>query len=296
MIDTMYEQGRDLGISSFFLPSSYDPDIAKGVAQFCYEWRDAVDGIIITGDLAATGMSIDVAVANKFVTSPAVSGYVADSRFPTLQAAGLPIHLFAGNHDRFVNERGRPFSNHFDFVFEHLMDKRSDFIGSWVSEKQGRSLAFLYADFTLRTRAEAEFPAPIMAFGQGRIYDDVLADLRMETLRLRRENGNISVVWMVHFAPYECGSSLRLIDHQKLLDAAKALGVFATVCGHTHESLVKKLDTQVIYCGGSACCVEAVGGCKVHVLNFSIDDVPSVNRSTFAWSEDDSEFIHFKDD
>jgi hypothetical protein len=113
----------------------------------------------------------------------------------------------------------------------------------------GRQLAFAYADFTLRTRTEAEFPSAIMAFGQGRIYDDVLADLRNETTRLRQQYGNIPVVWMVHFAPYECGSSLKLIDHQKLLDSAKAFGIFTTLCGHTHEALAKVMDTQTIYCG-----------------------------------------------
>lgn len=297
IIDTVADQPEDLGFSSFFLPVSYDPEIARGVAQFCLEWSQAVDGLIITGDLATTGLTIDVAVAEKFIKAPALSSFVSDGRLPTLAAANVPIRIFAGNHDRYVNNRGKPFSNHFDFVFEDYMNKKREYIGSWVDEKEGARLAFVHADFTLRTRAEAKFPSPIYAYGQGRVYEDVLDDLRAETFAIRNDCGDVPVVWMVHFAPYECGSQLELIDHQRLINAANALGVLAILCGHTHESISKKFDDLVIYCGGSACCIDNVGGCKAHVVDFVLDDGQiTISRSTFEWDEDETEFVHFKDD
>ena len=296
IIDTVREQGRDLGYSSFFLPTSYDPEIARAVAQFCDDWREAVDGIIITGDLSTTGLTVDVGVAEKFIKEPAVSGFLSAGRFPTIASLNLPIHLFAGNHDRYLNNAGKPYSNHFDFVFDSYMDKKSEFVGSWVSLKEQRQLAFVHADFTLRTRMEASAPKLIMAYGQGRVYEDVLSDMKSETFAIRKEFSDAHVVWMIHFAPYECGSSLRFIDHQRFLDAAKALGVVGIICGHTHEAMTKSFASQTIYCGGSSCCVDNVGGCMVHVMHFDIDRKCQISRSTFVWNEDQGEFVHLKDD
>jgi Icc-related predicted phosphoesterase len=299
IIDTIGEQRRDLGLSSFFLPASYDPEIAKGVAQFCYDWSGAVDGIIITGDLATTGLTVDIKVAEQFIKQPAFSGFLSADRFPTLASLELPIHLFPGNHDRYINNFGKPGSNYFDFVFDSYMDKnkKSKFVGSWVSEKEEVQLAFVHADFCLRARSGASFPRRYMSYGQGRVYDDVLEDLKNETVAIRSELGQVHVVWLVHFAPYDCGTaSLRLIDHQKLLDAAEALDVRVTICGHTHQARVTSLTKQTIYCGGSSCCVDNVGGCMVHVIDFTIDESFRVARSTFVWDENGCEFVHLKND
>lgn len=297
IIDTVPRQGKELGFSSLFLPASFDTEAAKGVAQFCSNWSDSVDGIIITGDLATTGSTADIAVAAQFVTEPAGGPeYLTADRFPTIASLQVPVHVFAGNHDRYMNNVARPFSNHFDFVFEDYMDRKTPFVGSWVSEKDEKALAFVYADFCLRTRLEASFPQQLNAYGQGRVYEDVLDELRVETLSIRREYPGIHVVWMVHFAPYECGLYLRLHEHQRYLDAAEALGVVATICGHTHELLSRELKTQTIYCGGSACCVDNVGGYMVHVLDFEVDEDCFVSRITYIWDEDNAEFVHLKDD
>jgi 3',5'-cyclic AMP phosphodiesterase CpdA len=296
IIDTVRDQGKDLGFSSLFLPTSFDPEIAKGVAQFCDDWSEAVDGIIITGDLATTGLTTDIRVAEQFIKEPASSGFLSSKRFPTIASLDLPLHLFAGNHDRYLNNRAKPYSNYFDFAFDVFMDKKSEFVGSWVSVKEGKQLAFVHADFSLRNQIGASFPRKINVYGQGRVYDDVLSDLKDETFAIRRELNVANIVWMVHFAPYECGSTLELIDHQKLLDAAKAIGVVAIICGHTHEAMVKSLASQSIYCGGSSCCVDNVGGCMIHVMNFEVDDKCKISRSTFAWNEEEGEFVYFKDD
>jgi hypothetical protein len=63
-----------------------------------------------------------------------------------------------------------------------------------------------------------------------------------------------------------------LIDHQKLLEAAEALDVRVTIRGHTHRAMAKILANQTIYCGGSSWCVDNVGGCMVHVIDFTIDE------------------------
>lgn len=297
IIDTVGEQTKELGFSSFFLPTSYDPEIAKGVAQFCSEWSDAADGIIITGDLSTTGIPSDVGVAEQFIKEPAASGILSANRFPTIASLGLPIHIFAGNHDRYINVRGRPFSNLFDFAFEEYMDKATSVVGSWVSTKQGEQLGFVHGDFTLRTTMEASFPTTKNAFGQGRVYDDVLADMRDASFAIRKNYPEAPIIWMVHFAPYECGTSLRLIDHQRLLDAAQAIGVSAIICGHTHHAMSKTVMSQTIYCGGSSCCVDNVGGCMVHVIDFEVDKKKcALSRSTFTWSEDESEFVFSGED
>lgn len=296
VIDTLSDQRKQLGFSSFFLPVSFDPEIAKGVAQFCADWQDGVDGIIITGDLATTGITADIRVAEQFIKEPAAAAHLTANRTPTISSFGLPVHLFAGNHDRYVNNAAKPFSNYFDFVFSDYMNLKSEFIGSWVSEKDGRHLAFVHADFSLQMRLAASFPRGAMAYGQGRVYVDVLDDLRNETIAIRQGIKGVHVIWMVHFAPYECGPALRLHDHQRLIDASRALGIEVILCGHTHEALAKSSASQIIYCAGSSCCVDNVGGCMVHVIDFDVNASLNVTRSTFVWDENNDEFVFLRRD
>ncbi|MGJ5195189.1 metallophosphoesterase [Bradyrhizobium sp. HKCCYLRH1030] len=296
VIDTIGEQRKQWGFSSFFLPASFDPEIAKGVAQFCADWRDGVDGIIITGDLATTGLAIDIGVAEQFVKEPAAFAHLTQSRTPTIASLGLPIHLFAGNHDRYVNNGAKPFSNYFDFIFKDYMDLKTSCVGSWTVEKNDRHLAFVHADFSLSMRLGASFPRRAMAYGQGRVYVDVLDELRAETLRLRSDVDGVQIVWLIHFAPYECGSSLQLHDHQRLIDASRALGIKVILCGHTHEALVKTVASQTIYCAGSSCCVDNAGGCMVHVVDFDLDEAIDVTRSTYVWNENQDEFVFLRSD
>src|SRR6478752_4706646 len=48
--------------NSIIRPASFVPEVASGVARFCYWLNRNFDGIIISGDLATTGQGVDLAV------------------------------------------------------------------------------------------------------------------------------------------------------------------------------------------------------------------------------------------
>src|SRR5712692_3859232 len=64
LIDTGRAGG--LGFLSVARPASYIPDIVSGVAKFCFDRRYISDGILITGDLATSGLMSDIRVAHSF--------------------------------------------------------------------------------------------------------------------------------------------------------------------------------------------------------------------------------------
>lgn len=295
-LDTMREQVGRLGLLSLAQPASYIPDIVAGVAQFCTQWKDAADGIIISGDVSTTGIGRDIAAAKSFVDDPARSGYVNDARLPTLNASHLPIYLMPGNHDRYLNNTAAPNSKTFDLAFGEYLRNFRDFVGFWVAEKAGTQIGFVYADFSLRSRSDAEYLSPYFAYGQGRVYEDVLEELRNTTIMLRRDHGNIPIIWITHFAPFHFTTALKFIDYEKITAAATSLGIVGTLCGHTHQSAKHQIDSHVIYCGGSAGCADCANDSRVQIINIDVGNTTKISRESYKWSTTDHEFRHFLSD
>ena len=245
MIDTAWKQGRNVGFLSFAKPASYVPDIAAGVAQFCLERSAVIDGILFTGDLATTGLMADIGVAYSFIAEPAKNGFVTETGSPTVNVSSAPIHVLPGNHDKFVNVTGAPNCRTFELKFEAYMRNFSSGVGHWVRRKQGQFIGFLCADFCLQSRQDA-LDKVVGPYGQGRVYQDVLEELKSRTFRLRKSYKEIQIVWLIHFAPFDCGYSLQLIDWDRIIDAARALRVLATLCGHTHQASKFVVDSHTI--------------------------------------------------
>jgi hypothetical protein len=125
------------------------------VAQFCFERAFVVDGILLTGDLATTGMMIDIGVASSFIKEPAQSGFVTEKLFPTLKASNLPIFIVPGNHDKYLDNRGAPNCKNFALTFEVYMRNYLSGVGHWVRRKKSSVLGFISADFCLQRREDA---------------------------------------------------------------------------------------------------------------------------------------------
>jgi Icc-related predicted phosphoesterase len=292
-IDTGIEQAFRLGIASLAQPASYIPHIVSGVAQFCLQWRDAADGIIISGDIATTSMAVDMAAARVFVLEPARQGFMTDRKMPTLEPSNLAVYITPGNHDRYLNNLAAPNSKTFELTFGNQLSNFNGYVGYWVSEKDDARVAFLYADFSLRTRSDAEYCAPFFAYGQGRAYQDVLDDLKNRTLKLREEFGELTIVWITHFAPFDCGEGLKFIDYATVTAAAVSLGVLCTLCGHTHKSAKFQTGGHTIYCGGSAGCADSPDNSRVQVINVDVEASSrdsKVSRQSFEWSASEDEF------
>lgn len=289
-IDTIANQSFRLGMVSLARPSSYCPDIVAGVANFIFRNGEEADAIIITGDLATTGMHTDLGVAKTFVTEPAVLTYKTQGKAPTLNSNSLPVYLLAGNHDRFTNNRAAPSSRNFDFVFsDHLGEGYDGFVGEWIVVKDGARVAFISADFSLRHDQDVLSSAHV--YGQGKVYDDTLDKLRRRTFDIKGKHPDAVLVWLIHFAPFECGVWLELQGWDAILKAAEAAGVQVTLCGHTHVPRRISSVGHTVYCAGSAGCADSEENSYVHIIEVEVGDSVAVTRQNYKWNAEQDEFV-----
>jgi len=287
LIDTGRRYG--IGFLSVAKPASYVPDIVSGVAQFCLERAQVTDGILITGDLATTGMMSDIRVANSFIREPAKSGYSTENLFPTLAGSNLPIFMIPGNHDKYRDNKAAPNCKSFELIFESYMRNFQSGVGHWVRRKNESVLGVISADFCLLERKDAQGAGG--AYGQGKVYQHVLNELKSRTFALRDKYKGIHLIWMIHFAPFDCGHWLQLIDFDVIVQSAIALSVEATLCGHTHRASKHQTDNHVVYCSGSAGCVDREDDSRVHVLHIDVGEECHISRESHIWDGSRQEFV-----
>jgi 3',5'-cyclic AMP phosphodiesterase CpdA len=294
-LDTVGGQVRELGFWSLTKPASYNRNIVNGVAQHCFEKRHNIDGILITGDLATTGMQEDIAVAGPFIEGPVADGFVTASDVPTLGSTKVQIYLLPGNHDKYADESASPNGVNFEAAFKGYMRNFRGSVGHWVQRKQNHYIGFIYADFCLRRRTDAITPLT-GHYGQGRVYQEVLDELKQRSSELRGRYQGIYLVWLIHFAPFDCGEALELIGRRLILEASNPLGVIATICGHTHTASKHVTEGHIVYCGGSAGCIDREHDSRVHTIHFDIDKEVRISRESFQWSVNQHEFVPFGND
>jgi 3',5'-cyclic AMP phosphodiesterase CpdA len=217
-----------------------------------------------------------------------------DGRLGQESASRRPIYVVPGNHDRYANNYAVTNSRTFDLTFGSYLHNFDGYVGHWVRRKRDKYIGFVFADFTLRAKSDAS--SMLHVFGQGRVYEDVLADLKARTFKLKADYPDIALNWLVHFAPYECGSFLKLIDWENIVSAAAAAGVTTTLCGHTHEQFKIQGGKHTIYCAGSAGCADSEMNSTVHILRFDIDTTVSVRRENYKWNSRELEFERQPDD
>jgi DNA repair exonuclease SbcCD nuclease subunit len=283
-LDNIKDQAHDLGLSSLISPSSYDPAVTAAAARFCYDRRNSIDAIIVSGDLATTGKPIDLAPARSFVEDAGVSGPYINFMSQTLAATGRPIYFLPGNHDMYRDDSGLPGSPHFHLMLEQHLPNRNGAVGWWTRTKpsSGQKLGCVYGDFTLRSVMDAQNPA--FYHGRGRVYPDVLSDMIERTEDLKASDENMAIIWLIHFAPFAmCPTELHLIDWQNVVAAAERLGVICTLCGHTHQQNRMSRDNHVLYCSGSAGSVDPIGESRVHVIEIDAEQ-RNVKRVNFEYA------------
>ncbi|KAB7782304.1 metallophosphoesterase family protein [Methylorubrum populi] len=294
-LDTCLLQARDLGFLSYAKPTSYSPQVVSAAAQFCFERRLSSDGIILTGDLATTGHQLDIAVARDYAMADAVDGFVSQANRATLKASQLPLWVLPGNHDKYADNIATPRSRNFELTFGNLMPNFNKGVAHKVRRKRSEHVGIVFADFCLRERSDAsnKLTGP---YGQGRVHTDVLHEMESRTKYLRQKFPGITLVWAIHFAPYDCGNSLALIDWTLVAKSAVINRVTATLCGHTHVASVLKSAGHTTYCAGSAGAIDQEYSSSVHIIRLTSGSDPSVSRSNFAWDVSSGEFRQIKDD
>ncbi len=277
-----YERWRRIG----------DRYVLEELSRFVYERRTSIDAIVVTGDLAASGEREDLYRAAGFLSLSSVDGR------PTLHAAGKPIVLLPGNHDRFTYSlRVVYHSDNFERVFGSLWHAGVGGVQPcFLPNPDAPALAILCADFTLGSvRDESVLGG---RWGQGKVYDDRLQSLVRLTNELRGTEHSPAIVWALHFAPEFPGVSRleELVDGQKLLSAAAGLDIRHIMCGHTHRKLFypfQGCEGGGIHCAGTASCLKRGWDTSIHVLDFYIEGrtITDCRRSDYVWDEAKTTFL-----
>lgn len=227
-----------------FYFGSYRPEVAEQFARYLTANESKIDCLIISGDLATTGLSEDLEAANRyFEFNPnwKISSSGTSYRPPLkLDAACL---VLPGNHDRYADGAGIVGGKLFDKTFERVWPHRKSATGLVnysVIEDKGQALAVIGADFNLRTKDDVKAIDGLSklkkVLGRGHVHDGILADLVSTTKRLKEAWPGIFIIWTVHFAVWSIKNKhLRLQKWKKLRKAAIDNGIKFILSGHTHE-------------------------------------------------------------
>jgi hypothetical protein len=197
--------------------------------------------------------------------------------------------VLPGNHDKYVDTKGTPNSKTFELRFGSLMPNYRSRVGHTVHTKGDANLGILSGDFSLVSRAGATRRNG--HFGQGRVSEETLNELRERTLELRARHSQIEFLWLIHFAPFDCGRMIELVDWERLVDAADALKVKYSLCGHTHRRYRVGAGNHTIFGAGTAGCVEG-RDTMVHLISIEVGYSTSIARENFRWNMTNSQFEH----
>jgi 3',5'-cyclic AMP phosphodiesterase CpdA len=295
-LDTLSNLGSQTykhGARSVLNPASYEPGQLSGVARFCNDWSDRIDGILLTGDLCTTGLIDDLKVADVFLRQPATAGVTTSDNSPTISKLRSLVRLLPGNHDRYKDNSGTPNSNLFDLKFDEFMPNFRDRVGYWVDSKQHQTIVFVFADFSIRSKGDVPKG---LHLGRGKVYEDILSAVIETTVLQKSKYRDAHVVWVIHFAPYDCGSTIQLDDAAKFTSAARTHGVAVVLNGHTHSPMFSSDGQCAISSAGASCAIDVSPFNTVHLIEFEIGSASVVlKKSNFLWNEEEQLFS-FSDD
>ena len=270
-------QSVSQGFRRSIILSSFNSDTA---AAFSYEVKvnaGRVDAVLITGDIATTGESCDLAAARNYF-----EGYVSEewgtilpeSLSPMIGPGLPPLVMMPGNHDRYSGKTYSPSSREFENVFGPLWDFSATAADSWHGSHKFVRTTFLSKSKSLLALCRVDFSLTDLCqvqdnilghLGQGKVrrksdangpldaLDELIAQTEKATA-LKADGYEVSIVWCVHFPPQYPGipNALKLIDEDDLLAAAKKFDIRLILSGHTHKFetyVVNQGRTKVVCCG-----------------------------------------------
>jgi len=250
--------------------ASYSSGKLSAVVALAYKIKDSLDAIVITGDLATSGLEYDLKKALEFVEGPpdAENPSLSEDGIATISGVGVgKIILLPGNHDRYHEWRDAfdlvslgytPGNKKFHVVFQgHWQND----VRTTLIEKDNLAVVICAADFSLRRRLDAHLPQPANWHAQGRVYtEDILPELVVQTQAARADciqrNLEVVVIWALHFPPAfpNAASYMRLLDEEEVIAATNESQVACILAGHTHKQVAYPLrnSNSYVFCAGSA--------------------------------------------
>jgi 3',5'-cyclic AMP phosphodiesterase CpdA len=239
-------------------PSCANQYTLAAIAEFLSEHRNEADLILMSGDVADDGLQRNLDAAYRYIATPATDGWFVRPFTPTLdseRASGPPFFIIPGNHDRFRGGwRFRfPGGTAFDGTFGAYWHKGLGGVQSFLRNKDDTTLAVIAADFCLQhVYGATDY------LGQGCAYEDVVTALVEETDIIRIANPNVGIVWISHFPPLlDIDHSLKLLETERLLNAARDNGIRYVIAGHLHRNQFNTYADINVICTGTASCTGA---------------------------------------
>jgi UDP-2,3-diacylglucosamine pyrophosphatase LpxH len=262
--------------------SSFDPAVLERFTSFVYnKMGGQIDAVLLTGDIATTGLPHDLEVARRFIEGPPHPRVPAlNTRMePTLAGLGMPVWLLPGNHDRYIRTKLLDYSpggTRFDYVFGAY----------WKGHVQAFPLishadihaAIIAADFNLKSKKDST--VMFGKYAQGRAYTATLDHLEQATTSIKNNHAQqrteaLAIVWALHFPPKYPGISraMQLINSRELIDRANQCGVHALLAGHTHQPVAYRTPDMRfdVFCAGTTSQHHAPHGNHFQIINISLD-------------------------
>ncbi|MEW6378341.1 MAG: metallophosphoesterase [bacterium] len=247
--------------------SVHNIDALNALTEIIYNWRDHLDAILITGDIAVTGLKSDLQCAQEFLESP------------PLKAFDKPIILVPGNHDRYRNILGFPGNRFYSYLISYWNAGEGGVQCSLLPNENTPMLAIICCDFSLNNTSDSNTLRGI--WGQGRVYKERLQNLVQHTKNTLKLYPSCAVIWMVHFAPkledyfssLKFKKHLKLINSEKLIEQAEKAGVRYIFCGHTHLSKEYQIIESSVWviCAGTSTCTGQDEDTKIHLREIHIE-------------------------
>jgi 3',5'-cyclic AMP phosphodiesterase CpdA len=271
-------------------------DEAANVAVLtAYERKKQFDAIIVSGDLANTGLRRDLERARLFVTEK-------NTREGAKTKIGLgiinkPSIIMPGNHDRYIHKGAVAAGGaEFDEVFGELWG-----VGQGVKTvrlSENPPVTAVIADLTLQGETSAANPRSwVEAYGNGRVYTHSVAQLNYVTQEAFARGDY--VIWVIHFAPWfsGLGSLLKLLDEEKLPLRSGTQRVSHVLCGHTHIPRRYRVEGVEIICAGS-CTKDGKSSERKFPCSFLILELEGVGETLtttrcqhFEWNDAVNDFV-----
>jgi predicted phosphodiesterase len=304
-IREIFSGGTDVSLAEYPInvlkklvkPTTYSSFAQFMTAKFCYDCRDDVDAIVLTGDIATTGREKDLRAASDFVLRNTKTHFYKWDQSTSLSAGGRSVFVMPGNHDRYKTYVPVPAPNclNFENYFPDHYPLGKRVYSRTRSKPDGSRVGLVFGDFCIQDQADVDTVSQL--WGGGVVYTDILDEMEVETQRLRTKFPGIFVVWAIHFAPFECGKALELIDGSMILDRARQINVKYILCGHTHDQEKVPIRGVTVYCAGSACSMDRDGRHTAHIIDIKHDGRNTlVSRENFLLSSTSGGFKRGPDD
>jgi 3',5'-cyclic AMP phosphodiesterase CpdA len=281
-----------------WLPDSHCPEIAEFLARKIFRIRNQIDLLLISGDIATTGLPEDLRIGLRYVSNRPANQYFGADWHATVRSGTFPILLMPGNHDRFRSTNGESGSRTFDLIFDEYWGRNDPNISTTILNRPDKApLAIIAADLTLRADSDADAPTRWMRYGQGYAYEDIVEKMVRKTNELRERFSGIGVIWAVHFPPSkECGGFcgyLQLRYHNRIIEAAHSSNIKTILAGHVHERKTIRLGELDIICAGSGCVFGEEHGNWLHEMEIDVaGGIATLSRKIdYQWVDRMGDFI-----